>query len=170
MGNHTSRDSHTPTPTTPSSRRSRARTLPILNHFFGKNDSKVNRVERQTTPNKNTITAPTDTTAAVKDRSSLRDGNDLLDKSFKETNMVKMGKDEEGNKMVNEYSVIRTLGSGSYGKVKLAMDSNNKAYVCFTCYSVIDVLFHSMFHHINNIIFHTNNKHICYIYFRQLKL
>lgn len=72
--------------------------------------------------------AQTATATAVNGGSGLADGSGLLDKSFKETNMVKLGKDEEGNKMVNEYSMIRTLGSGSYGKVKLAMDSNNKAY------------------------------------------
>lgn len=31
---------------------------------------------------------------------------------------VTLGVDDEGNKTVNEYSIIRNLGSGAYGKGK----------------------------------------------------
>ena len=36
-----------------------------------------------------------------------------------ETSNVVHGHDTSGNKTVNQYSIIRKLGEGSYGKVKL---------------------------------------------------
>eukprot|EP00756_Hemistasia_phaeocysticola_P044832 Hpha_TRINITY_DN1861_c0_g1::TRINITY_DN1861_c0_g1_i1::g.170632::m.170632/K07359/CAMKK2; calcium/calmodulin-dependent protein kinase kinase 2 len=38
-----------------------------------------------------------------------------------ETNTLVRGEDEEGNKTINEYSVIQEIGRGSYGKVKLVV-------------------------------------------------
>lgn len=31
----------------------------------------------------------------------------------------------QGNKLVNQYVILRKLGGGSYGKVKLAMNSDD---------------------------------------------
>lgn len=42
--------------------------------------------------------------------------------NYRDTNKVREGVDEEGNKMINQYSMICVLGKGAYGKVKLAMD------------------------------------------------
>lgn len=47
----------------------------------------------------------------------------------KDTTTVKISTDDEGNKMINDYTLVRTLGSGSYGKVKLCMNNEGKAYV-----------------------------------------
>ena len=44
------------------------------------------------------------------------------------TNTVNLSYDEEGNKMINRYTMISTLGKGSYGKVKLVLDDNNKPF------------------------------------------
>ncbi|KAL9653637.1 hypothetical protein ABK040_009114 [Willaertia magna] len=44
------------------------------------------------------------------------------------TSVVSLGYDEEGNKTINEYTLITTIGKGSYGKVKLCMDSSNRPY------------------------------------------
>lgn len=53
-------------------------------------------------------------------------------KVFVETDHVKIGRDVEGRKLINSYCFLRTLDTGSYGKVKLALDTNtNQYYVWF---------------------------------------
>jgi serine/threonine protein kinase len=47
----------------------------------------------------------------------------------KETSVVTNTEDEEGNKLINNYIILRNIGKGSYGKVKLCIDQNNKAFV-----------------------------------------
>ncbi|KAG2381430.1 hypothetical protein C9374_006419 [Naegleria lovaniensis] len=44
------------------------------------------------------------------------------------THTVTLSTDEEGNKLVNGYTIISTLGKGSYGKVKLVLDNDNKPF------------------------------------------
>ncbi|KAL0487342.1 calmodulin dependent protein kinase kinase [Acrasis kona] len=46
----------------------------------------------------------------------------------KVTNVLVLSQDEDGNKMVNNYCFMRTIGKGSYGKVKLCIDNNNRPY------------------------------------------
>lgn len=56
----------------------------------------------------------------------------------KDTRKVKRWRDAEGNKIVNEYVIIRTLGSGSYGKVKLCINTeNNEFYALKICHKGI---------------------------------
>jgi len=51
----------------------------------------------------------------------------------KETNTVVIRRDDEGNKYVNQYLILRTLGHGAYGKVKLVMNSeDNELYAMKT--------------------------------------
>mmetsp|Transcript_47516 Transcript_47516/g.54705 ORF Transcript_47516/g.54705 Transcript_47516/m.54705 type:complete len:377 (+) Transcript_47516:47-1177(+) len=45
------------------------------------------------------------------------------DFQVKETTTVIRGKDNEGRSTVNQYTIVRALGEGSYGKVKLCMTS-----------------------------------------------
>ena len=42
--------------------------------------------------------------------------------STRETTKVTLGRDPQGNKIVNQYALIKSLGVGSYGKVKLCVD------------------------------------------------
>ena len=44
--------------------------------------------------------------------------------SVKETSTLVRGEDEDGNKMINEYAVLRSLGKGQYGKVKLVVHND----------------------------------------------
>nr|CAG4717460.1 unnamed protein product [Naegleria fowleri] len=44
------------------------------------------------------------------------------------THTITLSTDEEGNKLVNGYTIISTLGKGSYGKVKLVLDNDNKPF------------------------------------------
>jgi serine/threonine protein kinase len=46
----------------------------------------------------------------------------------KETSVIKRQRDEFGNKTINEYSIIRELGRGFHGKVKLVKDSAGKEW------------------------------------------
>jgi hypothetical protein len=56
----------------------------------------------------------------------------------KDTRKVKRWRDAEGNKIVNEYVIIKTLGSGSYGKVKLCINTeNNDFYALKICHKGI---------------------------------
>eukprot|EP01080_Neovahlkampfia_damariscottae_P000579 gene579-8089_t len=43
----------------------------------------------------------------------------------KESSYVAVGLDEDGNKTINEYTILSTLGSGAFAKVKLCMNSTN---------------------------------------------
>lgn len=45
-----------------------------------------------------------------------------------DTVKVKVQRDENGSKIVNQYLLLRTLGIGSYGKVKLALNHEDKLY------------------------------------------
>lgn len=56
---------------------------------------------------------------------------------IKETFKVQLSKDVDGNKTVNEYTILKTLGSGSYGKVKLCIDNDGKAFVRVSDYDAI---------------------------------
>jgi hypothetical protein len=48
----------------------------------------------------------------------------------KESSFVAIGVDDDGNKTINEYTVLSTLGSGSFAKVKLCVNSRtNKPFV-----------------------------------------
>jgi serine/threonine protein kinase len=58
----------------------------------------------------------------------VRTQSDLGAEATKETNVVVLSEDDDGNKMINNYTVLRPIGKGSYGKVKLCIDSNNKAF------------------------------------------
>lgn len=49
-----------------------------------------------------------------------------LNHNYTETNNVLIKYEENGDKIVNHYKFIKTLGRGSYSKVKLAIDINNK--------------------------------------------
>lgn len=73
-------------------------------------------------------------------RRSRSFGNDLGEKrssrnsSFlsyvvKESSFATLSVDEDGNKTVNNYIMISKIGYGSYGKVKLCMDSRKKPFV-----------------------------------------
>ena len=44
----------------------------------------------------------------------------------KESSYVAVGVDEDGNKMINEYTILSTLGSGAFAKVKLCMNNTNE--------------------------------------------
>src|SRR5690606_9292136 len=47
----------------------------------------------------------------------------------RESKLVKVGKGDDGSRIVNGYTIIKKIGSGSYGTVRLCMHSNtNKAY------------------------------------------
>eukprot|EP00755_Sulcionema_specki_P018940 Sspe_Gene.11839::Locus_4020_Transcript_1_1_Confidence_1.000_Length_2345::g.11839::m.11839 len=48
-----------------------------------------------------------------------------LESTVKETNRKNKGEDDEGNKTINQYSVIADLGRGSFSKVKLAVDNDS---------------------------------------------
>ena len=52
------------------------------------------------------------------------EGGDEAHSSAKvgETTKVTVGRDPQGNKIVNQYALIKTLGAGTYGKVKLCVD------------------------------------------------
>eukprot|EP01028_Stygiella_incarcerata_P010952 TRINITY_DN5963_c1_g1_i1.p1 TRINITY_DN5963_c1_g1~~TRINITY_DN5963_c1_g1_i1.p1 ORF type:complete len:562 (+),score=170.45 TRINITY_DN5963_c1_g1_i1:78-1763(+) len=55
--------------------------------------------------------------------------NDDEHAETKVTSVVHFSYDEDGNKMVNEYVILRLLGRGQYGKVKLAMNmKDNQLY------------------------------------------
>lgn len=45
----------------------------------------------------------------------------------KETKHVEIRRDSEGNKRVNQYLVLKNIGQGAYGKVKLVMNSDDKS-------------------------------------------
>lgn len=46
----------------------------------------------------------------------------------KETTKVTVTRDAQGNKIVNQYALIKTLGLCSYGKVKLCVDLINEQF------------------------------------------
>eukprot|EP00659_Diplonema_papillatum_P022706 gene22706-34773_t len=48
-----------------------------------------------------------------------------LEGSVRETATRRTGSDDDGNKTVNQYSVIGDLGKGAYSKVKLVIDNDN---------------------------------------------
>lgn len=48
---------------------------------------------------------------------------------IQETTIETYGEDEDGNSMINEYSIIGNLGEGSYSEVKLCMNFNNQPFV-----------------------------------------
>ena len=116
------------TPTTPNSDKKRRRATLPLNLLFGnrlsrrvdKSDSSFATLSESFNSSSSSSLPESPTPTSAKNNSS--DG-------FKETRAVKMGVDDEGNKTVNEYTIIRTLGKGSYGKVKLCMDVQNRPYV-----------------------------------------
>ena len=56
--------------------------------------------------------------------SLLDDGRDK-DKTTRETGNVMREVDESGNKFVNQYMMVMTLGRGSFGKVKLCVNRHN---------------------------------------------
>ena len=47
--------------------------------------------------------------------------------SIRETGSRQCGEDEDGNKTVNQYSILQQLGEGSYSKVKLVLDNESGA-------------------------------------------
>jgi serine/threonine protein kinase len=53
---------------------------------------------------------------------SLIDSNRAKNCVVKITEVIK-GTDSDGNKVINEYAVLTELGKGSYGKVKLAVNT-----------------------------------------------
>eukprot|EP01064_Diplonema_japonicum_P037709 TRINITY_DN8906_c0_g1_i2.p1 TRINITY_DN8906_c0_g1~~TRINITY_DN8906_c0_g1_i2.p1 ORF type:complete len:569 (+),score=118.27 TRINITY_DN8906_c0_g1_i2:180-1886(+) len=44
-------------------------------------------------------------------------------RSVKETTQKRQGEDDDGNKTINQYSIVGDLGQGAYSKVKLAVDN-----------------------------------------------
>lgn len=52
----------------------------------------------------------------------------LLENTTKYSHLTSSGRDEDGNMMINNYTLLHTIGSGGYGKVKLATDPSNRAY------------------------------------------
>ena len=44
----------------------------------------------------------------------------------KQTTTVYSGKNMQGNKIINQYQMIKNIGEGGYGKVKLAFSNNKK--------------------------------------------
>ena len=57
---------------------------------------------------------------------SEEDGKRASGATTHETNEVQRGRDDEGNTYVNQYVVTRSLGRGSFGKVKLCCDTTTK--------------------------------------------
>lgn len=53
------------------------------------------------------------------------------------TNKLIIVEDEDGSKMINKYVILRSIGKGSFGKVKLCMDNGNRAYVIQYCFKVL---------------------------------
>eukprot|EP01062_Namystynia_karyoxenos_P060434 TRINITY_DN5201_c0_g1_i1.p1 TRINITY_DN5201_c0_g1~~TRINITY_DN5201_c0_g1_i1.p1 ORF type:complete len:1113 (+),score=233.75 TRINITY_DN5201_c0_g1_i1:118-3456(+) len=56
------------------------------------------------------------------------DNNTASPRSVVETQKVRRGEDEQGNKTINEYSVLTELGRGAYGKVKLVVHMNTNLH------------------------------------------
>jgi len=52
----------------------------------------------------------------------------------KETKKATVGHDADGNKVVNEYVMLKVLGCGSYGKVKLCISSTNNEFYAVKIY------------------------------------
>lgn len=53
----------------------------------------------------------------------------------KETTKVNIGRNSHGNKLVNQYALIKNLGAGAYGKVKLCVDVlDEKFYAIKVCH------------------------------------
>ena len=64
--------------------------------------------------------------------------NENSDSHTKETTKVVVGRDQQGNKIVNQYALIKNLGAGSYGKVKLCVDLvDEKFYAIKVCHKGI---------------------------------
>mmetsp|Transcript_10551 Transcript_10551/g.15428 ORF Transcript_10551/g.15428 Transcript_10551/m.15428 type:complete len:621 (-) Transcript_10551:32-1894(-) len=62
------------------------------------------------------------------DSSHKKEKDILTMMSVSIVNKVKLDLDEDGSKMINEYTMIRTIGEGSFAKVKLCMDDKNRAF------------------------------------------
>lgn len=52
-----------------------------------------------------------------------------VDKGNSDGSLVNTGYDETGVKHINEYLVVRNLGQGAYGKVKLCLHSKTNKQV-----------------------------------------
>ena len=61
----------------------------------------------------------------TKRRSSLTKG---ASKSTRDTQVLKKKKDAQGRKQLNQYTLIKTLGIGSYGDVKLCQDNDTDIF------------------------------------------
>lgn len=59
-----------------------------------------------------------------KSRKSIR----FLGYQVKESTFVTFGEDEDGNSMVNEYSILSNLGEGAYSEVKLCVNADNQPF------------------------------------------
>jgi hypothetical protein len=125
-------------------KRPRSSTLPSLNALFSNRFSR--RFERTPSSPPSIPTLADEPSSQQQQLQSSSNNNSSSsidsngDDNFKETKVVTMGVDDDGNKTVNAYTIIRTLGKGSFGKVKLCMDSNNKAFVCIYILFIIIVL------------------------------
>ncbi|EFC39391.1 predicted protein [Naegleria gruberi] len=136
--------SSTPTPTT-TEKRSRSSTLPVSNLFSSRREDNeddafskmyVNKGMKNNasphSPNRSSSGRLQIGSSLGKDSPSEDAYSPIFgstnDSVTKLTNSLLLSSDEEGNKMINEYTVISTLGKGSYGKVKLVLDNNNKPF------------------------------------------
>lgn len=51
-----------------------------------------------------------------------------IDKPMEQTNLLKLQVDQSGNRHINQYKIIKKLGSGAHGKVELCEDPSKNMY------------------------------------------
>uniref|UniRef100_A0A7S1PF91 Protein kinase domain-containing protein n=1 Tax=Percolomonas cosmopolitus TaxID=63605 RepID=A0A7S1PF91_9EUKA len=99
--------------------RKRSKTLPPLSYFL-----------RTSRNNNNTALSPHSPSSPRSTTISQISDEDLFSLSLetRHVDSAAEGRDEDGNKTINDYTILHTLGSGAYGKVKLCMDARNRAF------------------------------------------